>query len=172
MVVINKMNLEDLAQQLSEIEYLETWASSFPSSYTGTKKAIFKLAEPLWVQRMIKINKLFVHPNIIKQLKKQSYSATDIQKRMIWASVLASAEGSDSKQRFNTIKKLLREKYGYEWWEDVYRRKNNAWAAKERIRKKTSSNGSALKSLINNTSLFANAAREEVEQALKMIPEI
>lgn len=56
---------------------------------------------------MIKTQQLFMHPNIFKQLQEQSFQPTDIQKRMIWASVLASADSANSKQRFAIIKKRL-----------------------------------------------------------------
>jgi hypothetical protein len=91
---------------------------------------------------------------------------------MVWASVLGSADPINSKQRFYVIKKRLLNKYGRDWWEDVYKRKNNVWAAKERIRKKINSNGVAVNTLINSTHLFGNAVQSEIESALKMIPEI
>lgn len=165
------MSIHEIARTISKIDELEVWNDHFPNSYSGSKKPVFELAQPLWIERMIKTQKLFIHPNIFKQLQEQSFQPTDIQKRMIWASVLASADGSNSKQRFAIIKKRLLNKYGRDWWEDVFKRKNNAWAAKERIRKKTGSNSIAVNTLINNTSLFANAAQSEIETALKMIPE-
>jgi len=165
------MSIHEIARTISKIDELEVWNDHFPNSYSGYKKDVFELAQPLWVERMIQQKKLLIHPNVIKQLHKQSFKPTDLQNRMIWASVLASSNEANSKQRFAVIKKRLLKKYGREWWEDVYKRKNNAWAAKERIRKKTSSNGSGVNTLINNTILFADMAQSERESALKMIPE-
>ena len=69
------MNIKDLAKTLSQIDDPEEWANHIPSLYS----AVFELAEPLWVQRMIKQDKLYVHPNVIKQLRTQSFKSTDLQ---------------------------------------------------------------------------------------------
>jgi hypothetical protein len=166
------MSILTLAKEISNIDEIETWNEHFPNSYSGSKKDVFEIAQPLWVERMISEQKLFVHPNIIKQLKEQYFQPNDLQNRMVWASVLGSANPINSKQRFYVIKKRLLNKYGRDWWEDVYKRKNNVWAVKERIRKKTNSNGVAVNTLINSTHLFGNAVQSEIESALKMIPEI
>ena len=164
------MNIKDLAKTLSQIDEPDEWAKHIPSLYSGTNKAVFELAEPLWVQRMIKQNKLYVHPNVIEQLKTQSFISTDLQNRMIWASILAS---NNDKNRKATIKKLVKKKYGLDWWEDVYGRTRKMWIAKERIHKKLNGNGVCMNmnTLINNTNLFSNAALSEIESALKEVPE-
>ncbi|MDX7806974.1 hypothetical protein SJS53_09650, partial [Aeromonas caviae] len=100
----------------------------------------------------------------------QHWVPNDLQKRMIWASVLASAEGTTSRERFKTIKTCILKKYGRDWWEDVYRRQKHAFAAKERIRKQSASNGPVVNMLIANTLLFGEAARDQVKAALSMIP--
>ena len=164
------MNTTEAAKNLSEIDAPDKWLEHCPQLRTEDKAKTFKLAEQMWVERMVKSNSLLVHPDILKQLEKQSWAATDIQKRMIWASVLATAEGSDSKERFKNIKILLLKKHGRDWWEDVYKRVNNAWAAKERIRKRTGSDSPAISMMANNTILFAGAAQQERESALRMIP--
>lgn len=166
------MNIHDIAKKISNIDDLETWNEYFPNSYVGSKKDVFELAQPLWVERMINSQKLLIHPNVITQLKKQCFKSNDVQNRMIWASVLASADPVNSKQRFTVIKKCLLNKYGRVWWEDVFKRKNNAWAAKDRIRKITNYNGKAVNTLINNTHLIGDAFQSEIMIALKMIPEI
>jgi len=166
------MSIHEIARDISKIDELETWNEHFPNSYLGSRKAVFELAQPLWVDRMISQQKLILHPNVIKQLQTQSFYPNDIQNRMIWASVLATADPVNSKQRFAVIKKRLLIKYGRDWWEDVFKRKNNAWAAKERIRKKTNSNGTGLSTLINNTILFGNIYQSEIDSALRMIPEV
>ena len=165
------MDTNQAAKYLSEIDEPDQWSKKSAHIEIINKREAYNLAEPLWLERMYREGKLFVHPNIAKQLKNQSWIANDLQKRMIWASVIASAEGPDSKARFVDIKKKLLKKYGREWWEDVYQRKNNAWAAKSRIEKKKASNGPAVTTLINNTHLFAGVAASETIKALKMIPE-
>jgi len=165
---MGKMNIHDLAKILSQVDEPEQWANHIPSSYSGTNKAVFQLAEPLWVQRMIRHNNLYVHPNIIKQLRAQSFAPTDLQNKMIWASILASSDDADRK---SLIKKLVKKKYGYDWWENSYARTRKMWIAKEWINKKIKANGSGVSTLISNTNLFANAAQSEIEAALKEIPE-
>ncbi|RND27369.1 hypothetical protein EC575_26720, partial [Vibrio cholerae] len=97
------------------------------------KKESLERAQPLWIERKVSENTLYLHPDVISDLKKQNWLPNDLQKRMIWASVLASAEGSDRRQRFKSIKAILLKKYGRDWWEDVYKRQKFAFAAKERI---------------------------------------
>lgn len=162
------MSTLELAKALSQVDEPEQWKSHIPSFYTDSNKAAFELAEPLWIKRMIATNKLYLHPNVIKHLKAKHFKPTDLQKRMIWASILAA---NDDKARKIAIKKLVKEKYGFDWWEDVYGRTERAWVAKERINKKLNSNGSGMNALISNTNVFGNAAQYEIESALKNIAE-
>jgi len=166
------MDIEILAKQCSKIDALETWGQHTQYLERSVKMEVFILAEMLWTERMARTGNLLLHPDVLDQLKKQNWKPTDVQKRMIWASVLALASGPSSKERFNIIKKRLLKKHGRDWWEDVYQRKTNAWAAKERIRKQQSSNGPAITMLANNTHLFAGAVAEEKRDALRMIPKI
>jgi hypothetical protein len=167
--VYGNISILNLAKTLSQIDEPEQWVNYIPSSYSGTNKDVFRLAEPLWLQRIISQNNLYVHPNVIKQLKNQFFIPTDLQKRMIWASILAS---SSSATRKSEIKKLVNKKYGYDWWEDSYGRTRKMWIARDRIIKKLNSNGSGMNVLISNTHLFGNAVQTEIEAALKHIPEI
>jgi len=162
------MSIHKLAKILSQVDEPEQWVNHIPSSYSGTNKAVFELAEPLWIQRMISQNNLYIHPNVINRLKDQSFIPTDLQNRMIWASILAS---NDDETRKSIIKKLVNKKYSYDWWEDAYGRTRKMWVAKERINKKLKSNGSGMNALINNTNLFTNSAQLEIESALKEIAE-
>ncbi|WP_305463189.1 hypothetical protein [Photobacterium leiognathi] len=84
--------------------------------------------------------------------------------------VLASGEGSDSRQRFKSIKASLLKKYGRDWWEDVYKRQKPAFVAKERIRNQTASYGVAVNMLMANTHLFGDIARDQIHRALIMVP--
>ena len=167
------MTAEDLARALSCIEELETWGNY--CHHKGLDKKIkthaIKLAKPLWIERMVKTGKLLVHPNVAKDLEMNAWQTNDIQNRMIWASVIASASGEDSKKRFYAIKNHLLKKYGENWWEDVYQRKTYAWAAKERIRKQCKTDSVAINTFKNNTHFFDGYDQEERYQALCMIPE-
>lgn len=164
------MDRSDLIKTLSDVEALETWSAYCLDLEPSERKSVYLSAEKLWIQRMAKKGKLFVHPDVLEQLEAQSWEPTDLQKRMIWASVIASAEGPDSKLRFQTIKSRLLKKYGRDWWEDVFKRKTNAFAAKERIRKAAGPSGSAIEMLANNTILFSSFAAEERDASLRMIP--
>ncbi|WP_084976559.1 hypothetical protein [Plesiomonas shigelloides] len=164
--------MEELVQKLASIDELETWKKHCQGHSNQDKKAAFERAQSLWIVRKVSENTLYLHPDVISDLKKQNWLPNDLQKRMIWASVLASAEGSDSRQRFKSIKADLLKKYGRDWWEDVYRRQKSAFAAKERIRKQTASNGSSVNMLMAKTHLFAEIARDQIHAALSMIPKL
>lgn len=162
------MNTLEVANKLAEIDAPDEWITHCPPLSQEEKHEVFNLAERLWLEKTADSGKLLVHPDILKQLEDQQWVANDLQKRMIWASVLASAEGDDSKVRFKKIKLMLIKKYGRDWWEDVFNRKNSAWAAKERIRKRI--DNPAMSILISKTVLLAGAANEERDAALRMIP--
>lgn len=164
------MDRADVIQKLAEIEALETWGDHCGELGASERQHVYHAAEQLWIERMARKGRLLVHPDVLQQLESQSWRPNDLQKRMIWASVLASAEGSDSKERFRAIKEKLLRRYGRDWWEDVFKRKTSAWAAKERIRKTTGSYGAVITVMINNTHLFSGLADEERVAALKMIP--
>lgn len=169
--VKEKMDIERIAEKLAEIDALETWVSYVPAELSqNAKKEVFTLAERLWLERMAKSGLLLLHPDVLDQLETQSWVATDLQKRMVWASVLASDESPDSKSRFKKIKKRLTSKYGYEWWEDTYRRIKPAFAAKNRINNQSGAHGPATSVFLNNTMLGAEIQLAERESALRMIP--
>lgn len=163
-------NLDEIAKRLANIDAPDHWNESCPPIKKNEKNYVFELSEQLWLKRMVESKKLYLHPSIFEQLHEQLWVANDLQKRMIWASVLASCEGNDSKVRFRKIKESLLKKHGRDWWEDVYPRIKKAWAAKERIRKKVLTQGSAVSVLINNTHLFQSFAIDEWNRALEMIP--
>ncbi len=162
--------METLARRLAAIDELETWKLHCHGYSAQDKQSAFERAQPLWVKRKVSEGTLYLHPDVIAELRGQDWVPNDLQKRMIWASVLASAEGTTSRERFKTIKTCILKKYGRDWWEDVYRRQKHAFAAKERIRKQSASNGPAVNMLIANTHLFDEAARDQVKTALSMIP--
>tara|TARA_R100000687_G_scaffold54795_1_gene43697 strand:- start:158203 stop:158697 length:495 start_codon:yes stop_codon:yes gene_type:complete len=162
--------LEELVKKLAAIDELETWIQHCQGYRPEEKKVAFESAQSQWIARKVSENTLYVHPDVIADLRGQNWMPDDLQKRMIWASVLASAEGLNSKNRFKSIKAGLLKKYSRDWWEDVYQRIKPAFAAKERIFKQTSSNGAAIDMLVANTHLFGEAARDQVIAALKMVP--
>lgn len=162
--------MDELAYKLASIEELETWSSYCDGYSYQAKKNTFEQAQSLWVIRKVANNTLYIHPDVIKNLQKNNWIPNDLQKRMIWASVLASAEGANSKYRFKSIKNCLLKKYGREWWEDVYKRQKHSFAAKERIRKQREKNGVAVNTLIAKTLLFRDIESDQIHSALKMVP--
>ncbi|WP_277811967.1 hypothetical protein [Chromohalobacter canadensis] len=160
--------MEELAKILSNIDELETWKNHVQGYSKSGVASAYKMAQPLWVQRMVSAQKLFLHPDIVDQLKAQNWQPNDVQKKMIWASILGSDESPESKKRMYRVKDSLIKKYGEEWWEDVYARIKPVYAAKERVKKIYS--GPAVSAFINNTFIGSEAASEERSRALKMIP--
>lgn len=166
------MDKLNLIKKLSEIEALESWSSYCIDLQLTERREVFQAAQKLWLQRMAQKGKLLIHPDVLIELETQSWEPNNLQKKMIWASVIALAEGPDSNERFQAIKIKLLKKYGRVWWEDVFKRKNNAFAAKERIKKKTVQSSIAISTLVKNTVLFSGFAAEERDAALRMIPKI
>ena len=162
--------MEELAELLSNIDELETWKNHVRGLPKEDLSMAYGKAEPIWVRRMISEHKLFLHPDVIEQLESQNWSPNDLQKKMIWASLISSDESPNSKKRMYKIKDSLIKKYGVNWWEDVYARIKPAYAAKERIRKIHSE--PAVSAFINNTFIGSEVAIEERVKALKMIPKI
>ncbi|WP_255547130.1 hypothetical protein [Moritella sp. 36] len=99
------MNTQDLAKTLSDVDAPETWGQHAKNIDTQIKTEVLNLAEMLWTERMARTDNLLLHPDVLDQLKKQNWKPTDLQKRMIWASVLALASGPNSKERFNIIRR-------------------------------------------------------------------
>lgn len=161
------MNAQNLATKLAQIDELETWKSHVEGVEASARAEAFKLAEPIWVKRMLDDGKLLVHPDVRDQLQTQGFMPSDLQKRMIWASVLGADESPNRRERFGTIKALLLNRYGRDWWEDVYQRKNNVFAARERIKKNLS--GPVTSAFVTSTILGAECGRQELLSALKMI---
>jgi hypothetical protein len=161
------MDTNQLAAELSKIDAIETWPSHCAGINSSVKIEVFEKAEGLWVKRMLQDGKLLVHPDVAEELCSQNWTPNDLQKRMIWASILGT-DDSGSKNRFDKIKDILIKKHGKDWWEDVYQRKTNVYAAKERIRKIHS--GPAVSTFTTDTVLGASCEADERAAALKMIP--
>lgn len=160
--------MEELIKILSNIDELETWKNHIQGYSKSDVTIAYEKAPPLWIQRMVSDQKLFLHPDVIEQLKSQNWRPSDLHKRMIWASLIASDESSNSKKRMYAIKDSLIKKHGKDWWEDVYARIKPVYAAKERIKKIHS--GLAISTFISNTFIGSEAANEERNRALKMVP--
>lgn len=160
--------MKELSRKLSDIDELETWKENVQGLPKSEVAKAYQEAIPLWVHRMISENKLFLHPDVIQQLQDQHWLPNDLHKRMIWASLIGSDESPTSKKRMYKIKESLLNRYGRDWWEDVFSRLKHVYAAKERIKKFHS--GPAIQTFISNTFIGADAANVERRKALEMIP--
>jgi hypothetical protein len=166
------MDSTSAAEILSNLNAPDLWMKKCPTMEKERRAEVFVLAGKMWLEKLARQKQLLIHPSILKELEAQSWVANDLQRKMIWASVLATQEGADSKKRFKEIKIYLLTKYGREWWEDVYLRKNGSYAVKEWIRKRVGSYGTAVSTLVENTILFGSMAEEERNKALSSLPEV
>ncbi len=133
------------------------------------RKAVFDAAEPLWVERMTRNGELLLHPDISEELEGNGWKPNDLHRRMIWASVLVSFDGSDSKVRFKSLKNKLISKHGRDWWEDVYKRMKKTFAAKDRL-KKSNDLGPATSMLAAHSTIMGQALNDKRLAALRMVP--
>ncbi|HHQ4524114.1 TPA: hypothetical protein ACSP1O_002018 [Aeromonas veronii] len=99
--------MEKLSTKLSKIDQLETWKDHIQGFTRSEVAQAYEEAKPLWVNRMLSEHKLYLHPDVINQLEKQCWVPTDLQKRMIWASLIGSDESFSSKKRMYKIKDSL-----------------------------------------------------------------
>ena len=166
--VYTNQTMEELIKVLSNIDELETWKNHTQGYDKSQVAKAYEEAQKLWLKRMISSQRLFLHPDVVDDIQLQGWKATDLQKRMIWASLIATDESRTSKKRMYRIKESLIKKYGEAWWEDVYSRIKPAYAAKERVMKFNS--GPAVSAFISNTFIGGEAAYVERNSALRMIP--
>lgn len=160
--------MEELIKTLSAIDEPEIWKDHTNGYDKAEVARAFAEAEVLWLKRMISDHRLFLHPDIIAEIKSQGWKPSDLHKRMIWASIIGSDESRYSKKRMYRIKTALINKHGADWWEDVYARIKPVYAAKERI--KMLHSGPAVSMFINKTLIGGEHARSERDEALRMIP--
>lgn len=168
----NTEKYQDIIKQLSLIDNLEDWHWYIPSSelQKEDKKHIYESAERLWIKRKISDGSLLIHPEVREELIEREYNPLPIHKKMIWASLLASYDGTDSREYFQRIKKIIIKKHGNKWWFDVYNRIKPIYAAKRRILKQINSTGPILKHAASRSMFLGNVLSESRDDALRMIP--
>lgn len=164
------MDLRSAINRLVAEDYLDEWSSFIRGLPEGQRVEAFNTAEPLWIERMIREGKLLINPAVAADLKSRGWKPTDLQQRMIWASVLASIDSQNGKERFNANKLRIIKKHGNDWWFDIYNRVKPAYAARMRLKKNQENTGPAISQIARHSSVFALALNEEREAALKMIP--
>lgn len=127
---------QTLIEKLSLVDDLEAWATYTRHLEKEEKKKIYECARRLWIKRKLLDGSLLLHPNVRSDLIEREYRPLSIHKKMIWASVLVSYKGEDSKAYFKRIKGKIIKKYGLKWWKDVDSRIKPAYAAQQRILKR------------------------------------
>lgn len=163
------MDLQLAINRLATEDCLDEWPKCIATLPEELRIDAYNKAEPLWVRRMIHEGKPLINPAVINDLKDQKWKPSDLHRRMIWASFLASIDGPNSKDRFNSSKLKIIKKHGKDWWFDVYQRIKPAYAARMRIKKK-SNIGPAVRQFTKHSSVLTLALHAEYEAALNMIP--
>ena len=157
-------------EKLVSIDSLHEWGKSIPEVKDVERREAFEAAIPLWVERMINEGKLLLHPSVIEALKSHSWRPNELQKKMIWASIVCKLDSHDQKAEKAIIRQLLQKHYDNGWWEDVYERAGRVWPAWDRYRKNILSAGSATRQFASYSSVLGEAFRDEYLAVLKMVP--
>jgi hypothetical protein len=162
------MSFDQVVNHLSDTDDLENWQSVVAFLSENEKLETFKQARPLWLERMVVSGKVLLHPLVTEELRVRGWEPTEIHDRMIWANILVSKSGNNSKEDFKRIKNKIIRKHGHNWWEDVYRRIKPIYAARQRLIKQEIS--PAIQILATHSSLVTQAAEEQRISLLEMIP--
>lgn len=163
------MRTNNLIEKLVATDSPDKWADMTRHLAPIEKRMVFDEAEPLWIKRMWLDGKLLIHPNVAEQLSSMNWKPNDLQKKMIWASVLASFNSSDSQKRFHDIKQSIIKKHGNSWWFDVYKRLKPAYAARAQIEKTF---GPALEHAASISKVLGAASYETRMYILQRIPKV
>lgn len=164
------MDFQSAINSLVADDHLDEWSNCIKGLANDQRSAAFAAAEPQWIKRMIRDGKLLVHPEVAAELKSREWKPTDLHRRMIWASVLASIDSPNGKERFNKNKARIIKKHGNDWWFDIYKRIKPAYAARMRLQKNQENIGPALAQMAKHSTLFGSALHEDRDEALRMIP--
>lgn len=151
---------------LSKIDEIETWKKLTPQLSREERKEVYALAQRLWLERCYGENRLYVNLSVIEELKSNEWIPNNIQKQMIWASVIGSIDSSTQKHRFKTVKEKLVQKYGRDWYNACDKKAKNAYAAKQWINKNSLDAGSAML----GSMFLRDASNEQVVKALSSLP--
>lgn len=164
------MDTASLIDVLVSTDGLQNWGALAARAPDADRRLAFESAVPLWIRRMVKEWKLLLHPKVIEQLQGQEWQPTEVQTKMIWASIVCKLDGPDQKAEKARIRSLIQKRHNNKWWEDVYRRAGKVWPAWDRARKKVFSNGPAVDVLAAHSTLVGQALRDEFQAALCMVP--
>ncbi|MET3077449.1 hypothetical protein ABXV16_16970 [Pantoea leporis] len=165
-------NYHEVIIKLSLNDNLEDWHRHIKKEEIKKEevKKLYDSAIKLWIERKILDGSLLLHPDIRDELIEKDYQPSSIHKKMIWASILASYEGSDSKEYFRRVKIKIIKKHGNTWWFDIYNRIKPAYAAKQRLMKMYNSTGAGFKHAVSNSTFLNHSYISARDDILRMIP--
>lgn len=163
-------SLDKYIKRLVHLDELQNWGASVPELKGEARRKAFSEATPLWVERMVNEGKLLLHPQVIEDLRTNGWVPNDLQRKMIWASIVCKLDRADQKKEKYRIRELIQKAYGSEWWEEIYDRAGKVWPAWDRFRKNILSLGPATAMLANNSSVIGLAMHDEFKNVLNMVP--
>lgn len=173
--MISDVEMEDTMNQfiskLVALDELQDWGAAIPELKGDERRNAFATATPLWIERMVRDGKLLLHPSVIAKLTKQNWIPDELQKQMIWASIVCKLDSDEQKSEKARIRELIKKRYSNEWWEQVYARAGRVWPAWDRYRKNILSAGPGIAILSIHSSLVGQAMNDEFKAVLKMVPE-
>lgn len=164
------MQYEQYVRDLVCEDELQKWGSIISHMKGQERLEVFQRATSLWIERMTHEGKLLLHPDIIAELRKNNWQPEELQKKMIWASIVCKLDGEEQKSEKAKVRQLLQRKYGNDWWEDVYARAGKVWPAWARMKRRILSDGPVTSFLAANTSIIGQAMQEEFMAILRMVP--
>ncbi|AOS97839.1 hypothetical protein AUP74_02437 [Microbulbifer aggregans] len=156
--------------KLVATDKLQDWGEVASEIKGRNRSKTFQVAAPLWIKRMVNEGKLLLNPSIIAQLREQEWIPTELQKQMIWASIVCKLDSPEQRQEKARIRSLIQKRYDNEWWEEVYERAGRVWPAWDRYKKNILSVGTATATLAAHSSVLGQAFNREFEAILKMVP--
>lgn len=158
----------ELIEELANTDDLELWGGKVKDIQQTDKKIIFEIAEAKWIKRKINDNSLLLHPDARKELIERNYKPLSKHRKMIWASILVTYEGGDSKQHYQNIKNKIIKKHSSLWWRDVHNKIKPTFAAKERL--KNQGFGAAFEFASQRSTFLGGVAQSSRDDILRMIP--
>lgn len=155
-------------QRLVLKDDLEVWANIAQEFSHSDRAKLFEVAQPQWIERKINDGTLLLHPEVKAELISRNYKPRVVHCQMIWASVLVTYEGGDSRLYYQRIKEKIINKHSNKWWFQVHKRVDPTFKAYVRIKKQNL--GRAGNFLAQNSSFLGDIVNESIDDALRMIP--
>lgn len=162
--------MDEHVKRLASCDELHNWGGQIADIKGIHRKRAFEKAIPLWTHRMVSEGKLLLNPVVVERLRAQEWIPDEVQKQMIWASIVCKLDGPDDKTEKAKIRLLLQRKYGNDWWEEVYERAGRVWPAWDRYRRNILSMGGATKMLAKRSAVFGMAVNDELNAVMNMVP--